>query len=352
MSCFRRALLGVALSLTAACGAPVAKAPVVAPVVRPAPPLPRLPLLERIPAAGLRWLLVARLAELWRDPAARAAVERVLEKERLDAFAKVAGLDLRTTPEALAAGYELATFYAASVHDDERVEARLVERTLLPPRRAQPHPELRRLTGTLGDAPFRFVRVRGQAVGSSVGDPLPARAFEAFSRGLLRDSRPALRGVALVTVADVEPSWPVHFYAAGPFEQDFAEGAHGLLAAANAAVIAARPVGDEVEVLVVLHGDFAALGGSSTARLLDTWDDLANSALGSMLALKKPRAAPVLSAAGSTVRLRVFLGLPELATALKTTVSGEVGALLGDVSPPAGTPRAREAAPLKSPDRR
>src|SRR5262249_48012319 len=76
--------------------------------------LPRIERLEDyVPAAGLRWLAVARLAELSRAREMRDSLELLFPAARLDAFARSTALDLRSVPVGIAAGFDYATLFVA-----------------------------------------------------------------------------------------------------------------------------------------------------------------------------------------------------------------------------------------------
>ena len=120
------ALVGV---LDAACAAPRAS-----PTPPPAPvePLRLDPLVDLVPAAGLRWLVDARPAPWLRDPALAEAVRLLVPPDFFGQFAlRNGGVDLREAEQIAVAGMDGAVLAMARVAvDGPSVEAALERRGL------------------------------------------------------------------------------------------------------------------------------------------------------------------------------------------------------------------------------
>ena len=94
------------------CGAPPAPKPVAKPVpvatVRP-------PLLDHVPSAGLRWLVVGRPAGLEKRPDLASLLRELFPSARLDAFRKVTGVDLAKVRVGAIAEFQVGTLYLAEL---------------------------------------------------------------------------------------------------------------------------------------------------------------------------------------------------------------------------------------------
>jgi hypothetical protein len=291
-----------------------------------------------VAAGGLRWMLVGQPARLAKHPTLAGRLDVLLPGRRLDAFAATTGVDLRSTPGGLVAGFDFATLYMAETPgNDELVEKNFSDRLLRGANVKQPHPALRRLSGVVGMTPQTLVRVDGRFVAVSVGDPTPARVVEAFARRRLARSKPALMGSSLSSLPKVMESSPLRFYAPGPFEGEWLSGARGLLAAAVAFGATAEPRDPEALVLTLyLAGDFAGVP-ELEARAAAAWTDVAESSLGRLLGLNEPIAATVISATPEALILRVELRLQPIVQGLYAAVSADVWRML-DQPPAEGRP--------------
>lgn len=325
--------LAAALALGCGGGAPPPPAPKPAPA--PAPPLHDGPLTDYVPSAGLRWLVVGRPKEVASDASLAKAIELILPAERLDAYSKSTGVELRTLESGLIAGFDHATLYVADARTGSTVaEERFAERLLAGTRVARPHPRIHRLSGVVGRTPETLVRVDERLVAVSVGSALPARVVELYARGKLEKSPPALRGAALgsLPVQELE-SAPMRFYAPGPFTGDWTHGARGLLAAATAVGVAVRPAGEgKLSVVVVIAGSFDATSSDPAEAARRAWTDLAQSGLGKLLGLDQSAPASVVGTPDS-LRLTVEVAALPLAQGLRAAVMAEVWEIL-DLKPP------------------
>lgn len=328
--------LGLAVALALGCGSGAPPPPADKPAPATAPPLHDGPLTDYVPSAGLRWMVVGRPKELASDAALAKAIELLLPPERLDAFSRSSGVELRTLDTGLIAGFDHATLYLAdSRTGSTSVEERFAERLLAGTRVARPHPRIHRIAGVVGQTPETLVRVDGRLVAVSVGSALPARIVELYARQKLAKSPPALRGSALssLPVAELEAA-PMRFYAPGPFSAEWTRGARGLLAAATAVGIAVRPAPEgHLSVVVVVAGSFGGAGADPATQVGLAWTDLSQSGLGKLLGLDQA-AAPSVVVTPDALRLSVELAALPLAQGLRAAVMAEVWEIL-DLSPPA-----------------
>ena len=316
-------LSGVALAVLAVgCGpspAVPARTEAAAPVA-----LHEGPLTDYVPAAGLRWLVVGHPKALADDPAIVAALSRLFPDEKLTSFAQGTGVELRRLPSGLVAGFDYATLYMASSSNGSDIAARFRERSLVEAKVHAPHPGIQRISGMVGQTPEVLVVIEGTLVAVSVGDPTPARVVELFALGKLKRSPAALEGSALSTLPlqELEP-YPVRFYAPGPFEGEWSRGAGGLLGAALALAVVARPLdGKRLEAQVVLSGDWNS--PDLRERLEAAWKSLATSRLGTLLNLHRPLGPPDISVTPTLLRLRVELELIPLVNGLHAAVAADV----------------------------
>ncbi len=330
-------LFAICLLLVTGCGgtqaAPKAPRP-------PPPPLHHGPLTDFVAAAGLRWMVVGRPAELAADPDLVKALSPLIPAARLAGYARGTGIDLTRTPSALVAGSDYSTLYMAeTAGDNSAVQQAFVERLVSGPVEKRPHPDLHFVQGVIGRTPETLVRLRGQLVAVAVGDPTPALVVEAYALERLKRSPAALRGAALSTLPSDPGDAPLVFYAPGPFGHEWVGGAHGLLDAALAVAISVKPLsGQRLQADVVLSGDWASEGPDSTSRLLATWEDLAHSSTGKLLGFNDPAAAPIISTTPKLLKLRVELRLGPLVSGLHAAVAADVAEMLDIPSAPAGKP--------------
>ncbi len=331
---------GLGLALVAACSAPACGPSAAPPKARAAgaPEDSKLhegPLLDYVPAAGLRWLVAGRPRELVRSPVFATALEPLLPKARLDAYAASTGVDLRTLPSAAIAGFSLGTIYLAETRTDTaRAEELFALRVEGEPILERPHPRVARMLGVVDGEPQALVSIRGRLIALAVRDPTLTRIVEAFARKQLRESRPALDGAALSTLPKRLERSPIRFYAPGPFEGQWRVGARGLLSAATALAVTADPVAPgKVRVAVVLAGGWSPPSEDAERHLSEAWDDLAGSPTGRLLGLNRPATPPQVSTASDTLQLLVELELAPIVAGLRAAVIADVWEIL-DLRPP------------------
>lgn len=288
---------------------------------------------DYVPAAGLRWLVLARPKQLLGDARVRAALARLIPEQSLSAYTRSSGVDPLRVPEAAVAGFDYATLYLARVGDEDAlIEERFAKRLLSAKPRKHPHPELWRTTGMVGTTPQTLVRLDRHLVAVSVGDPTPARVVEAFARHKLKKSPAALAGAALSTLPREAIDAPLVFLAPGPFSGEWMQGAHGLLAHALAVAVTLRPLsGTNAGVgrfTLYLVGDWKAVGPDSTARLMDAWDELSSSSTGALFGLDRLTAKPVVSGGPELLKLEIDADLERLLSGLHAAVAADVGELM------------------------
>jgi hypothetical protein len=294
-------------------------------------PLRNGPLTDFVPSAGLRWMAVGRPADLANMPILRPFLADLLPSERLDAFALSTGIDLRETPNALAAGFDYGSLYVAETPFDNRViEKRFTDRLVAGASVESKHPRVRRISGTVGLSPEALLRVDRRFVAFAVGDPSQTKIVELYLTGRLSRSPSALRGSALREVPADFATAPFRFYAPGPFTGEWATGAHGLLGAASAFAAAAAPEGDSLKVRAVLVGNYQ---GEDLARLSSAWADLAESSMGRLTGLDRPISPPATDLGPGRLTLEVKIALAPFFAGLRAAVAADVWEMLGGRAP-------------------
>lgn len=323
MSVGRRAfLLALAAPLATSLAGCAAKPPTRSPA--PPPPLRVLPLTGLVPSAGLRWLVIVRPAELFGAPDLIAPLARLVPNGGLDLFRETTGVELRTMPSALVAGFDRSTLYlGAATFDPTVVETKFRERLLESGPRLAPRPDLVRLAGRIGSSLDTLLLLGRDAVAVAVGDSLPVRAVEAYTLGRLR-APPALAAPPLAGVAARLGDAPVLAFAPGPFEGEWAEGVRGLLHAATAVGLAIRLTPRAgLHLTAVVAGDFARDPTRAGDLLLAAFRDLAESPLGRLAALDTPRTPPTVTPAEGALVLEVELEALPLLRGIEDAVSSQ-----------------------------
>jgi hypothetical protein len=313
----------------------------------PVAPLHRGPLTDYVAAAGLRWLIIGRPKELADNPAFVESLSPLFSQKRLQAFTQTTGVDLRETPSALAAGFDFGTLYMAETpRQNARVQALFTERLLHGANVQRPHPDLHRVSGTIGTTPQMLVRIDQKLIAVAVGDPTPARVVEAFARRRLSRSPPALRGSALAALPVALESEPLSLYAPGPFAREWETAARGLLGGATAVAAGVRPIGGQsLRVTLYMAGAWGEVPDAAS-RMAGAWEDLAQSALGRLLGLGSVRSGPAIETTPELLSAQVELDLAPLVRGLHTAVAGDTWEIL-DLPRPSGvkSPLPRETGP-------
>jgi hypothetical protein len=290
---------------------------------------------ELIPAAGLRWLLLARPQALLENEAFCGECSRLLPEARLRAFAARTGIELRKAVFGLIAGYDLATVYAVVTTEPVASAAVAAFRNHLRDggRLARPHPRLQSVTGMAGAKPEALITVGERVALVTVGDLTFARVIEAFALGRLERSPTALRGAALSKL----PEFTQHadalavLYVPGPFVGDWSHAGHGLLGASDALSVTLAPIGTGAARFALhLAGDFPP---DASERLETSWSELAESTTGRVLAFDRPLAPPQIRALPHRLELEIQLETAPIAAGLHAVLSGEAWEIL-NLPPP------------------
>jgi hypothetical protein len=319
----------LALLALAACGGRVAPGP-------PAPTSPPLALgqaVDLVPAAGLVWLVDARLRELFASSALIPAIALVLPAARLDAFAKRhGGIDLRSVPELALAAYPEATMAVArAVLDPARVEGAFAARAVAVEGRAVEGGVVR-TWGTVGDAHEQLGIFGHEAVALEQGRFGPLRAAEYFAQGRLKRARPALLAEPLMRAATLLGDAPLRAFAPGPFAGDLGRGLGGLLGAATAVAGAATPVDHDPDGALALRfvvtGAWGADAAAAADRLLAAFGVLASDSLGRLLGVDRPLEAPRASGDAEALRLDVSLDALALGKGLRDATSATIAEVM------------------------
>lgn len=285
-------------------------------------PLHLGPLTDYVPAAGLRWLIVAEPRYFFEHPALQEFWQRQLGEGRLAAFARATGVDLGRTRHALAAGFDLGTLYMVDGSGwvsppDEPFTERLAGSELV----HRPHPGIWRVTGLAGSTPETLVRVQEQLVAVAVRDPTPARVVELIARGRAQRVTRALDGAALGGLpAELRAGGPLAAYVLGPFEGRWVAEGRGMLAAAHSLALVAQLGPDGVRLSLAVAGYWDP--ERDVAALRSLWQAAAESALGRSVGLDRPLAAPAIAAESAALVLRVTLPLEHVLHGLGALWSG------------------------------
>ncbi len=286
------------------------------------------PLTDYVPAAGLRWLAVARLDDLAKSKELAPSLELLFPKQRVDAFRDGSGIDLRDTPEAMAAGFDYATVYAARTDQVAIVEEKFAIRLTTEPKITSPYPLLRTITGIVGSKPETLLTFDQRWALVSVGSRTPIKVATLFAAKRLKKTVPALSGAALSELPDSLHAAPLRIYAPGPFQGEWARGAAGILASATALGVAVEPApGQTLWVTIHVAGAWTDIDDKS--RLAAAWAQLAADPLGRLLSLDDPAEAPEFFATPELLSLKVRLRAPPLAQGLRAAVVAEVDEIFG-----------------------
>jgi hypothetical protein len=293
------------------------------------------------PAAGLRWLLFARPAKIFADPALSSALASVLPAQRLDAYAASTGVDLRRVPAGIVAGYDLGLLYVAEVPQAngslvrERFASRLSEGGMV----KRVSADVYRVSGTEGDEPRALVTVENRMVALASGDVTLARVAEAYAARRLK-SPSALHGAALSTLPAPTDDVLIAGYAPGPFDETSLVAAPRLLAATLALGVTAVPAADptSLSLTVTLAGEWAADTGPAD-ELLRVWSELSISPTGRLLGLDSARDIRAHSSA-RTLTLTLSLPLGHLLQGLRSITFANVPEIfdVNRVTPSAAPP--------------
>jgi hypothetical protein len=300
----------------------------------------RPPLLDHVPSAGLRWLVVGRPAGLEKRPDLASLLRELLPAVRLDAFRKVTGVDLAKLKLGAVAGFQVGTLYLAELGEPvaSDVRERFAERLDEGGMERKPRPNVHRISGTSRESPRALVSVDRDFIAVAIDDTTLAKIVEAYAARRLR-SPSALRGAALRDLPSLPEDALVALYAAGPFSDDLARAAHGLLAQTSSLVITlAGGAPERLEATLTLVGDYSPEPSAAGERLAAAFGDLCSSSTGRLVGLSGA-GSPKVVAGLHQLTLTAELPLRPLVRGLRALVSGDIHEIFDLVPPPsAGEP--------------
>lgn len=282
----RPACLGLAIA--ALCGACAAHSPAPQPApLSPAPLFHEGPLTDYVPYAGLRWLVVGRPQELTQNPLLLGHLNAVLTPERLVAFATSSGVHLYDLTEGCIAGFDYGTLYLGRTGKGTgAVRTAFEARLVTEPIARSPRASAWRITGLVGNTPESLFLMGSDFFAISAGDPLLARVVEGFALQRFKKTKPALQGQAFASLPDDIQRAPLRFYAPGPFTGHWSNAAQQVFARTLSVAAGITPAdGEQLHVRIVLAGAFGPDTEETRARLVSTWSQLQDSAVGHILNL-------------------------------------------------------------------
>jgi hypothetical protein len=357
----RDALCVVGGALLAACGAP-AKAPTAnagGTGERAPTPLRVAHAADLAAAAGLTWLVEARLRELFANADLIPALHLLIREARLDKFAaRNGGVDPRQVKEVVAAQYgsDSLLVVATGLFDPVKLEATFAERAAPLDGRAidranapdgSPLVPVARLWGTIRSERQQLAILGREALALEQGRFGPLRAAEAFAQGKLKRARPALDSVPLARTSELLGDAPLRMFAPGPFEGAWALGLGGLLKASTAAAIGVRVVAPapaqataagaadtgagsgatpkvRLACTLVLTGGWGTSAPAAGERLGAAFDRLAQESLGHLCGLDRPLEGPRVKTTSDALTLEVALDPLEMARGLRAATEASV----------------------------
>jgi hypothetical protein len=281
-----------------------------------------------VPAAGLRWLVLAKPRELLLDPELGPAIAQLIPNKRLDAFAESSGVDLRQVPSAAVAGFPYATLYLAEVPAGTAAIARerFADRLVAGAVTKQPRPNLIRVTGVVGQTPETLLTTEDRLLAVAVGDPLLAKIAEAYAEDRLKNSPSALHGSALSTLPDLAASNAAVLLAPGPFADEWRRAAGGLLESTVAVGVALQPIGGgKIAGTLCLSGAWGDSADAAKSRLATAWAAFAHSSAGHLFSLS---ADARVESSPDLLTLKLELEIEPLVRGLKAAVLSDISGLL------------------------
>ncbi|MGH7436171.1 MAG: hypothetical protein ACRENE_10905 [Polyangiaceae bacterium] len=298
------------------------------------------PLVNLVPAAGLKWLVDLRPPELLSSAAVGSGVDLVVPGSHFDAFAQHhGGVDLRRASEVAVAGFADVTLsLVRATVDPARVEKAFSDRAGGVEGRAI-EPGIVRFWGTVGPARQQMAVFGHKAVALEQGQFGPLRVATYFAQGKLRRSPQALRADPLAGAAERLGDAPARAFARGPFTGPWAKGLGGLLAAATAGAASARPVrtarGDEgLKLTVLVLGAWGDDSAQALARLGAAFNVLAQDPLGRLCGLDRPLEGPHVVGDATEVRLEVTVDPTLLARGIRDATGGTAADIVASLSAP------------------
>ncbi len=289
-------------------------------------------LLACVSGSGLRWVIRAKLREIAAAPQLAGVLAEIFPEARLSAFAAAhGGVDLRQLKELVVADYGDATLYAArGVFDPARIEAALQRRGEIEGRAVDlAHPPIVRAFGNVGDTRVQLATFGREAVALEAGRFGPLRAFEAFSEGKLKRSRPAIAQEPLVGLAERRlPPGELLALAPGPFEGEWKGALGGLLGACTGAGLSVALAGKTLRVRLVLLGAFGNDAPAAAERLSAATNVICQNALGRLLGLDAPVEPPTVSAAADALTWGAAFQVEKLGAGIHTALDAHISEIM------------------------
>ncbi|MFO0667817.1 MAG: hypothetical protein U0174_27940 [Polyangiaceae bacterium] len=264
------------------------------------------PLTDLVAAAGMTWLVAVEPRVLLEQAALLPAVQKLVTDEMLAAYAKShGGLDLRSMQEVVVAGYgegarlSLArgSLDPASLERAFQARASGVEGRHIELQSDDGADTIVRLAGNFRDdrgvRGAELVLLGREAVILGDGAGPRARAAMAFSRNLLKRSKPALRTTPLDRVEKLLGDAPVRVFAPGPFSESATQSNLGGLLQVTTALGARMLVEEKnhravLKLSAVLLGEWERDRDAARERLSAAWNVLGASGMGRLLGLDRP----------------------------------------------------------------
>jgi hypothetical protein len=338
----RREALAALAALLFGCGGKGAEVP---PKDEPEPPLHLAPLADLAQAAQLVWLVELAPRAIAQDPSLIEPVNLLVTEPRFQRFAAMnGGVDLRSLEEIVVGGYPDATLaLGRGLFDPGRVERAFADRAASVEGRAVDRSwGVTRVWGAVGGRREQLalfgrrgvgLERRGESGTVDASRPGPLRVAELFAEGRLRRAVPALRAEPLARAAEVVGGGPARLFAPGPFEGEVGKGLGGLLRAATALAVAARPSAGlagqaRVDVRVAVLGSWGDDAPAASARLAAAFNVLAEDPLGHLCGLDRPLAGPRVGAQPDALTLDAAFDFGIVARGLRDATSARLDEIL------------------------
>ncbi|MGC4064255.1 MAG: hypothetical protein QM784_06340 [Polyangiaceae bacterium] len=285
---------------------------------------------DLVPAAGLRWLVVAHPKLLLADQDFARGLDQLFPTPRLDAFARASGVELRALASACVAGFDIGTLYLAETPSGIGIaQQAFVDRLVSDPVIKYPGPGVTHITGIIGTTPESFVALDGFGLGVAVKDPLLSKIAAAFALGKLKKSPSALDGAALRELPAEASRAPLRFYAPGPFGEPWASGAEGLLGRTLAVAIAATPEQrDRLRIEAILAGEYLEDLGAENERARRSVERFETSALGRLLGMSTESALKEVIVERTRIVVRMSLSTSRVFAGLHAAVAADAKEML------------------------
>jgi hypothetical protein len=286
-------------------------------------------------------MVVAKPKQLLYDSHVARSTEQLFPSKRLQAFAQGSGVDLRTLESGCIAGFDLGTLYLAETKTGIGVaQQAFVDRLMSEPVIKHPGAGVTHITGIVGTTPESFVALDGIGLGLSVKDPTLTKIAGAFALGKLHKSPSALKGAALRELPAELAQFPIQFYAPGPFSEQWAKGAEGLLGQTLAVAVVAKPNTDgSLRIEVIAAGDYGEDLPLTNQKARQSFQNLAQSDLGRLLGFASETLVPEVIAESRQLTLRLSVPLQRLMDGLFAAVAADATDLLELPRKPTSVPQ-------------